>query len=699
MKTYSPSDVRVIGFFGHRGSGKTSLAEAFLYNGKATNRLGSVEQGNLTLETDPEALARQTTMHANVGFCEWNDIRIGMIDTPGDANFWGPAARALQMVDAAVVTVSATDGVEPVTLRAIQELGERQVPFAVFVTKLDKEGSDFEALIGELKGDLPKEPVALSIPIGKIDKFSGVVSLLSQKAYVADGDKVKETDIPGDLAAAASKAREQLFDAVAAADDNLAEKYLEQGTLSEDELARGLKAAFLKGDLVPVLVGNPTANIGARVLMDVIKAVFPAPVDRPVVKGYRNDKKDQTVERVPTPDGALVAQVFRTHYDPFAGMLTYARVWSGRITAGSDIYNSTRSTADRPSHMYLPQGGIKAGVEVKEVQAGDLVALTKLKSTSTGDTLTAKDDPTFLPPFEEPEALLNFGVGANDQKAEDKMAQAIAKIVEEDPSLRFERDQQSKETLLGGLGQAHIDYVVDKLKRAGIEVTLREPKVPYKETFRTAIREIEGKHKKQTGGSGQFGVCYINVEPLPRGSGIVFEDAIVGGSIPRNFIPSVEKGVRSALERGPISGNEMVDVKVSLYDGKYHRVDSSDVAFQIAGRKAIKAVYTHKMVKPVLLEPYMLVDIICPAENVGDVMGDLNSRRGRVNNMTTEGRRGHINASVPMNEILRYANVLKSITSGRGSFTMRFDKYEEAPSDVQQTVAATYKGGAVEDED
>jgi elongation factor G len=581
----------------------------------------------------------------------------------------------------------------------MQELSERGVPYCAFVTKLDKEGGEFSASVAEVKTESGRDAVALSIPIGAGADFKGVVSLISQKAYVPDGDKTKEVPVPADLEADVSAAREQLFDAVAAADDDLAEKYLEAGTLSEEELARGLKAAFVKGQLVPVLAGNPLANVGSRVLLDVMRAIFPSPLDRPVIKGHRDSTKAQPVERPPDPNAPLVARVFRTFYDPFAGMLTYVRIFSGKITPGADLYNSTESTADRPSHMYLPLGGVKGGVEIKEATVGDVVILTKLKSTGTGDTLTVKDDPTYLEPFDEPEALLNFGVSAADKKVEEKMAQFIGKLVEEDPSLRFARDAESKETLLGGLGQAHVDYVVERLKRQGIEIELREPKVPFRETLRTAVREIEGKQKKQTGGSGQYGVCYLNVEPLPRGSGVEFSDEIVGGAIPKNYIPSVEKGVRDALRRGPLSGNEVVDLKVSLYDGKYHRVDSSDMAFQIAGRKAIRAAFAHKNAKPVLLEPYMELEITCPAENVGDVMGDLNSRRARVSNMTTEGRRGRITATVPMMEILRYTNVLKSITSGRGSFTMRFSSYEEAPPDVQQSVTAAYTGGKEEDED
>ena len=677
--------------FGHRGSGKTTTIESFLFNGKATTRLGSVDAGNLALEIDPEALERQTTMQANVGFVEWGECRIGLIDTPGDGNFWGATNRTLAVVDSAVVTISAPDGVENAALRAIQALEAQATPFAVFVTKLDKEAADFTAVFDELKGEVGNDLVAVSIPIGKGADFKGVVNLLNNRAYIEDDGKTREADVPADMVDEVESARELLFDAVAAADDDLAEKYLEEGTLSEEELSQGLRSALVKGDLVPVFAGVPTLNVGGRVLLDCIAAAFPSPVDRlTMIKGFENSKCETTIEREPDPDGPLVAQVFRTYHDPFAGSLAFARVWSGTLKASGDVYNTRSGNGDRPSHIYLPMGGTKNGTELKEASVGDLIVLTKLKSTSTGDTICTKDAPTFLPLFEEPDALLSFGISAKEQKDEDKLSGFIHKRVEEDPSLRFERDPETKEMLLGGLGQAHIDYVIDRLRRAGMEVALREPKVPYKETLRAPVMGVEGKHKKQSGGHGQFGVCFINVEPTPRGSGIDFVDQIVGGSIPRNFIPSVEKGLRDTFKKGPLSGSEVVDLKVSLYDGKYHRVDSSDMAFQTAGRKAVKAVFDHPKTKPILLEPYMELEIACPAENVGDVMGDLNSRRARVNNMTTEGRRGKINASVPMNEILRYTNVLKSVTSGRGSFTMKFDRYEEAPPNIQQQVTAAY---------
>lgn len=693
MKTYQPEDKRVVGFFGHRGAGKTSLVEAMLFDAGATTRLGSVEQGTLTLESDPEALERQTTMHANVGFAEWNGSWIGIIDTPGDANFWGATNRAFHAIDAAVLVVSAIDGIEPQTMRCAEVLKARKIPFAVYVSKVDKETQDFDGALNEIKADLSANAALLTLPIGLGTDFKGVASLLANKAFLTDG---KDGDVPGDLSGDVDAAREQLVDAVAASDDALMEKYLEEGSLGEDELATGLKAGFIKGEVVPVFAGAATSDCGAKPLMSFIKASFPSPLERPVLKGTKNPRDAEPVERRPG-EGGLVALVFRTHYDPFAGNLSYARVFAGTVQASHDVYNATQETGDRPSHLYVPMGGTKNGAEVKQATAGDLVALTKLKNTSTGDTLSEKGNSMCLAPIEEPEALLNFGIAAASSKEEDKVSQTIQKMLEEDPSLKFERNPDTKEMLLGGLGQAHIDYVVHSLKRAGLEVVLKEPKVPYKETIRSAIRNIEGKHKKQTGGSGQFGVCFIHVEPLPRGEGIVFEDNIVGGSIPRQYIPSVEKGVRDSLHKGPLSGHEVVDIKISLYDGKYHSVDSSDMAFQQAGRKAIRAAFTDKQAKPVILEPHMDLDITCPADMVGDVMGDLNSRRGRVSNMITEGKRGKISAVVPMNEVLKYTTVLKSLTSGQGAFTMRFHGYEEAPANIKEQVMAAYK--AVDEDD
>jgi len=669
-----------------------------LFNAKATSRLGSVEAGTLALEIDKEAIERQTTMATNVGFVEWDGIRVGLIDTPGDGNFWGATNRALQVVDGAVVTLSAPDGVEPVTSRVVAALRARKVPFAVFVTKLDKEGADFDEAVEAIRAEIGKNAVPLSVPIGVGPGFKGVVSLLNQKAYIPEADKTKESDVPADMVDEIRRAREMLIDGVAAADDALAEKYLEEGTLDAEELSRGLKAAFQAGDLVPVLAGAPASNVGSRVTLDLIKAVFPSPLERPAITGFTSAKQEEPAERAIDPSGGAVVQIFRTYNDPFAGSLSFGRVWSGTVRAGEDLYNTRMDTSDRPSHIYLPLGGTKTGTEIKEAVPGDLVVLTKLKVSRTGDTLATKDAPIFLAPFEEPEALLNFGIVAADQKDDDKASSLVHKLCEEDPSLRLQRDSETKEMLLGGLGQAHIDYVVARLKAAGLNVTLKEPAVPFRETIRSPIKNVEGKHKKQTGGHGQFGVCYINVEPLPRGSGIEFVDQVVGGAIPRQWIPSVEKGVRDALRRGPISGNEIVDLRVTVFDGKYHRVDSSDMAFQAAGRKAMRAVFADPKAKPVLLEPYMEIEVSCPVENMGDVMGDLNGRRARVGSMNSEGKRGRITAAVPMKEILRYANVLRSITSGRGSFTMRFDRYEEAPPNVQDEVAASYKAGAEEED-
>lgn len=697
MKSYKPSDVRVVGIFGHRGSGKTSLVEAFLYNAKATKRLGSVESGNQTLEIDQEAIERQITMAANVGFVEWEGVRIGLIDTPGDGNFWGSANRALHVVDNALVTVSAPDGIEPITMRVGQALSGANIPYAVIVTKLDKDGVDFDATVKEIKDDLNKEAVPLTIPIGSGEDFKGIVSLLSERAYLVDGDKVKAGDVPADLADMVAEAREELIDGVAAADDDLAEKYLEEGTLSAEDLAQGLSAAYASGELVPILAAVPVnSTVGTSVIMSVMKTVFPGPMTA-TVKGFASNEMTEPVEREADESAAPVVQVFRTYNDPFAGALSFARVWTGKVAPGTDLFNTRMSQNDRPSHIYLPMGGTKNGTDIKEAGPGDLIILTKLKTTRTGDTLSTKDTQFHIAPFDEPDALLNFGIVPKDQKDEDKASGFINKLCEEDPSLRFARDSETKEMLLGGLGQAHIDYVVARLKAAGINVDLKEPEVPYRETIRNPVMGVEGKHKKQSGGHGQYGVCFVNVEPVPRGSGIEFVDQIVGGSIPRQFIPSVEKGMLDSLKKGPISGNQIVDLRITLYDGKYHRVDSSDMAFQTAGRKAVKAVFGNPKAKPVLLEPYMELDIVCPAENLGDVMGDLNSRRARVNNMTPEGKRGKINASVPMNEILRYTNVLRSITSGRGSFTMKFDRYEEAPPNVQKEVSASYQAADEDD--
>ncbi len=690
MKSYQPKDVRVVGFFGHRGAGKTSAIEGMLFNAGVTTRLGNVDEGRLTLDADPDAAERHTTMHATAGWLDWGGVRVTVVDTPGDGNFWGTTARVIPVIDSAIVFISSTSGMEPMALRTIQELSNQRVPFAIVLSKLDKENADFAGTLAAIRGDLPHEAVPISLPIGQGGDFAGTISLLSQKAYLPAGDTTSEAPIPAELAETVKAARERMFDCVAAADDELAQRFLEAGTLTEEELIRGLQVDFLKCELIPVLAADPHRNIGMRVLLDFIAQACPSPLSRPPIKGFTSSKCDQPIERLPSVDGPLVARVFATHHDPFAGLLSYARVYSGKLVAAHDLWNSTRNAADRPSHIYIPQGDGKNGYEIKEARPGDIVALTKLKLTHTGDSLSSKDAPFCFVKPSEPDALLQYGISAGDQKSEERMAQLIQAMIEEDPSLTFRRDGESKESILGGLGQAHIEHVVDRLKRVGITVTLREPKIPYRETFRSPIRDVEGKHKKQTGGSGQFGVCNLHVEPLPRGSGIEFVDAVVGGAIPRNYIQSVEKGVREALKHGPISGCEVVDVRVTLYDGKYHRVDSSDIAFQLAAQKAIKAAYASRAARPLLLEPYVRVEISCPAGSVGDLMGDLNARRARVSDMTTEGKNGRVEALVPYSEMLKYANVLKSITSGRGSFSMRLDHYEEAPPDVQQKIASSY---------
>jgi len=678
MKSYKPEDKRVVGFFGHRGSGKTSLVEALLFDAGVTRRLGSVEEQQLALEVCPEALERQMTIQCNVGYLETDGVRVGLIDAPGDANFWGNAARGLAVVDAAVVVVSGTDGLQPRTRRFIAALRDRGTPFAVFVSKVDKDNQSYDDVIAELVADVSPNAAVLTLPIGLGAEFRGVVGLVQSRAFLRGGESGM---VPPEMVSSVAGARELLVDAVAAADDDLMEKYLEEGSLTEEELAVGLKAGFASGDVVPVFVGASTADCGGRPLLDFIASSFPNPLERTGVDG---------VDEVCGTGDGLVARAFRVHHDAFAGNLVYARVFSGVLEPSQDLQNSTRDVGDRPSHLYLPMGGTKDGVEIKRATAGDLVALTKLKHTETGDTLCPRGQAVVLPPFSEPDALLNFGLSVASTKDEDRVSQAIHRLLEEDPSLRFERDPETKEMLLGGAGQSHIDYVVHMLGRQGLTVELHEPQVPYRETLRAPIRGVEGKHKKQSGGSGQFGICLINIEPLPRGSGVEFVNQVVGGAIPRQYIPSVEKGIRDALHRGPLTGHEVVDLKITLYDGKYHSVDSSDMAFQAAGRKAIKAAFTHKAAKPLVLEPYMHLEISCPGDQVGDVMGDLNSRRGRVENMMTEGRRGKIAASVPMNEVLKYATVLRSITSGQGDFSMHFDKYEEAPANVAQQVMAAH---------
>ncbi|MBI2897175.1 MAG: elongation factor G [Deltaproteobacteria bacterium] len=696
MAKYATNDIRNVGLVGHQGSGKTSLAEAFLFDSKATTRLGSVANETSTLDYEPEEVKRKSSISSAFASCEWKKKKVTIIDTPGDSNFFADTRNCMTAMDAAIVVVSAVDGVQVQTDRAWTYAKDLGLPRAVFISKLDRERADFDAALAGVKKSLDDDVVALQIPIGKEDKFSGMIDLLALEAYRykldGSGDFVAEP-VPSDLEGAVKKARESLVDAVAATDDALTEKYLDQGDLTAEELGTGLASAILAGKLFPAFCGSATRNVGAQPILDFIASNFPSPAARAARKGV--DLKGAATERAPDPAAPFGGQVFKTIVDQFAGKISVFRVWSGTLKADSGFLNTSRETSERFGQILVLNG--KTSSAATEAGPGDIVAVAKLKNTFTGDSIAEEKSPVRFEPLPVATPVISFAIRPKAKGDEDKIANALGRIVEEDPTIQISRDAEAKEVLISGMGQLHVEITVEKIRRKfGVEVELAPPRIPYRETIKGRSMGVEGKHKKQTGGRGQFGVCYIDIEPGTRGSGFEFVDNIVGGAIPRQFIPSVEKGIKNAMSRGIVSGYPVVDVRVTLNDGKYHDVDSSDMAFQMAGSKGFKRGF--RAAKPILLEPLMSLEVSCPDDTMGDVIGDINQRRGRVLGMDSKGREQIIKATVPMSELLKYAPDLRSITGGRGSFSMEFSHYEELPGPLAEKVMAEFKAEE-EDED
>jgi elongation factor G len=692
MKKYDTKDIRDVVLVAHGGAGKTSLAEAFLFDAKVNTRLGSVDEGNSTLDYEPEELKRKITLSTTVASFEWKKTKINLLDTPGDTNFFVDTRAAMSVADGALVVVSAPDGVQVGTEKVWQAAEELGLPRAVFLSKMDRERADFDTALAEVKKTLNEKCVAFQLPIGREASFTGVVDVLTQKAYTFEGDgrEVKVGEMPANLADAAKKARESLVEAIAAADDALMEKYLETFELSEDEIATGLTTAIAKRQLFPVLCGSGARNLGAQPILDLIATAFPSPASRPPMKG--TDPKDAEIERKPDESEPFSGLVFKS-IGADIGRISLVRIMSGKLLADATVLNSSRDSKERAGSLYVIIG--KKRETVPEAACGDLIGLAKLKDTKTGDTLCDDKAPIKFPEPKVPNPVISFALKPKSKGDEDKVATKLADILAEDPSLKVTRDPTSKEMLLSGMGQGHVEVAVEKLKRLGVEVELAPPKVPYLESIKGRIKGVEGKHKKQTGGRGQFGVCYLDMEPTTRGSGFEFVDAIFGGAIPRQFIPAVEKGIRDRMTKGVVAGYPVVDVKVTLVDGKYHDVDSDSRSFEFAGSKGFQAAF--RQCKPILLEPVMKLEITCPEENMGDVMGDINQKRGRVLGMEARGRNQVIMANVPMSECLKYAADLRSITAGRGSFTMELSHYDELPGNLAEKIIAEAKVEAEEE--
>ncbi len=671
MKKYQTEQLRTVSLISHSGAGKTSLAEAMLYNTGAITRLGRVEEGNTVSDYDPEEQERRMSVNTSVILCEWEGHKINVLDAPGYMDFVGEVKGALRVSDAAIVVVCAASGVEVGTEMVWQYADQRGLPRLAFINKMDRENSNFQRTLDHMKQKFERRLIPLVLPIGSQAAFKGVVDLISMKAFV--GDKGETSEIPADLREQAEALRQELVETAAEADDELIMKYLDGEELSTEEIQRGIRAGVKAGAFVPVLCGSATANKGITHLLQAIVAYLPSPAEKEVVAQSLATGQEEVMK--PSDNSPLSALVFKTLADPFVGKMTYFRVWSGELGSDSRAFNSVKGEEERIGQLYFLRG--KEQIPTNNVGAGDIGIATKLQQTATGDTLCSKDHALVLPGITYPSPIFEAAVSPKTKADLDKLSNALARLVDEDPTLRLRRDQDTGEMILAGMGESHVDIAVRRLQRKfGVQVATDVPKVPYKETV-TRVAEAQGRHKKQTGGRGQFGDVWLRMEPLPGGSGFEFADEVFGGAVPRNFIPSVEKGLRNAIQHGVLAGFPVIDVRIALYDGSYHAVDSSDISFQLAAALGFKKVM--EAAGPVLMEPIMNAKIIVPEQFMGDILGDLNTRRARVQGMDQERGNSVITAQVPLAEMQRYASSLRAMTQGRGVFTMEFSHYDQVP--------------------
>jgi elongation factor G len=673
--------LRNIALIAHGGAGKTSLAEAMLFNAGVTNRLGRTEDGNTVMDYEPEELKRQTSISTSFAQAPWKKHTITIIDTPGDQNFFTDTKLCMQAADAAVVVVDGVDGVKVQTELAWDFAAKDELPVIIFLNKLDRERCDFQQALQDCRDSFgsPK-PITLQLPIGAEADFKGVVDLVSMKAYTYDGGKASVGDIPADMQDTVDAEREALIENVAEADDALIEKYLEGETLDDDEIKTALRKGILERTFSPVLCGSATRNVGVDLLLDFVINCLPSPLERPAFKTI--DADGNVAEKTPDPNAPFSGFVFKTVADPYAGRLSLFRVVSGKLGGDGTFYNNSKRAKERFNQLLTIVG--KEQKPAAGAEPGSIVAVAKLKETTTGDSLCDDSGKVQFKLAQPIPTLITFALEAKAKGDEDKIFSSLSRLLEEDPGLKLDRNAETKEILLSGAGQVHIESAIEKMKRKfNVDVLLKTPKVPYRETIKKKVR-VQGRHKKQTGGHGQFGDCWVQVEPLPRGKGFEFVDAIVGGAIPKTYIPAVEKGIVESAQRGVLAGFPCVDFKATLDDGSFHAVDSSEMAFKIAGSLAFKK--AAEDAKPVLLEPIMKMQITTPDEFMGDIMGDLNSRRGRVLGMDAAGKYQVINAEVPMVEVLTYAPDLRSMTGGRGIFSVEFLRYDEVPAQLAEKV-------------
>lgn len=687
MPSSDVKEVRNIAILSHGAAGKTSLADAILYAAGAIDLPVSVDAGNSVFMHEPEEMARKITITASVGFADWKGVRINVIDTPGYINFLEETKGTLRAVDGAILIISAISGVKAETEKIYKFACDYEIPRIAFVSKLDKERADFFRAVGDMEKYFCKNAVVLQLPLGLEDKFTGVVDLIRMKAlqFAQDGSgKIQEKDIPAEMKDQSASYRKKLVEQIAETDDNLLERYLDKGDLSQEDIIAGLKHGTIGGGLLPVLCGSPVKNMGIQQLLDMVLTCLPSPVEhaRSVQIKGTDPRTGKEAERKPSADEPFSALVFKTIIDPFAGKLSLVRVLSGTLKADSTVYNSSHQVKEKIGSLFYIQG--KKQVATKELAAGQIGAAAKLKDTLTGDTLCAEAQPIVIAFAKFADPVMSYAIEPKSRGDEDKVSIGVHKLLDEDRTLKFAFDEQTKEMVLSGMGQVHLEVTIEKLKRKfGVDVKMKTPKVPYKETIR-ARAKAQGKYKKQTGGHGQYGDAWIEIEPLTRGSGFEFVDKIVGGVIPRQYIPAVEKGLVEALHDGFLAGYPLVDIRATVFDGSYHAVDSSEMSFKIAASMGFKKAL--EAAKPVLLEPIMSVEVVAPDDTLGAVIGDLNSRRGKVQGVVPQASGQNIKALVPMSEMLTYAPTLNSLTSGRAMYTMEFYGYEDVPSHLSQKI-------------
>ena len=688
MAKYESKSLRNLAVIGHGGTGKTSLCESLLFVSGKNERLGRVDDGSSTMDYEPEEQKKHVSISSAANFVDWDKHKINIVDTPGDSNFTFDIKCSLSVVDNAVVVIDSVGGVEFQTQKVWELADEYSLPRAIFINRMDRERADFNKVLDSIKTKLKKKATPICLPIGAEDKFKGVVDLISMKAFIFTDNKgiAKPTDIPADLMEEASMMRASMVEDIAEADEDLMNKYLEEGELSADELKTGLRKGVISGSVIPVICGSALKGIGVTMLMDIAVSSFASPVDRGPVKG-KKPGTDTVEERKPSEDEAFSAIVFKTIADPYAGRLTLFRVYSGKLNSDTAVYNASKKITEKFGHIFFLEG--KNQKQAETLIPGDIAGVAKLKDTVTGDTLCFEKAPIVFEKVAVPPPIMSFAVEPKSRGDEDKIASSIHRLTEEDPTIVFSRNVQTKEMILSGMGQTHIEVNVEKMKRKfGVEVNLNTPKVPYFETIKGKTN-VQGRYKKQSGGRGQFGDCTIDIEPLPRGGGYEFLDKIVGGVIPGQYRPAVDKGIQEAAAKGVIAGYPVVDFRISLVFGSYHTVDSSEMAFKIAGSMAFQKGVMD--CQPILLEPIVNIAIEVPDEYMGDVIGDLNSRRGRVLGMDTNGTNQVIKGQVPLAEILKYAPDLRSMTSGRGNFTYTESHYEEVPAFIAEKIIAESK--------